>query len=316
MPSLTLTGKNRVHMILKPGRILLLLVCIVSLDMGILSAETVSMQTGGVTVFFEKPLTSVAAEVTEVYSSVKYELQRTFRWEIDFRPDIVLARDRDTFRKMVGVDSIIAFAVPDRNLIVLDMSRVYTKPFTLKSTLKHEICHLVLHRYLDGEKLPRWLDEGVCQWASGGIAELASEYEGRALAGATASGGLIRIRELDRFPYDEKSLILAYEESRSIVEYIVGEFGKDGLLRLLGELREGESLDDAVRNSVSMSLYELEDKWHAHLKRKYTWFYYLSSNLYTILFVFAAAITVYGFIRLMKKKREYVDEDEDEERGG
>jgi hypothetical protein len=291
--------------------IILLLVFFLPLFSDILLAETNSIQKADTTVFYEKGLASAAGEVAEVYSSVRHDLQKTFGWEIDFRPDIVLAGDRDTFRKIVGVDSIIAFAVPGRNLIVLDMSRVYTKPFTLKSTLKHEVCHLVLHRYIGSERLPRWLDEGVCQWVSGGLGELDTEGGRRYLPGAAVSGSLFSLGEMARFPYEEKSIALAYEQSRSIVEYTVKEFGEEGLLRILEGLKEGESLDRAIRNSTSMSLYELEEKWHAHLKRKYTWFYYLSSNLYTILFVFAAAITVYGFIRLMKKKREYVDEDEE-----
>lgn len=298
-------------MTLRHYRILLLLFSL-PLFSGILFAEIQSIRRGDSAIFYEKGLASAAAEVAEVYSSAKRDLHKTFGWEIDFRPDIVLASDRDAFRGMVGVDSIIAFAAPHRNLIVLDMSRVYIKPFTLKSTLKHELCHLILHRYIDGERLPRWLDEGVCQWASGGIGELEAEGGGGYLAGAVVSGELFSLGEIGRFPDEEKSLALAYEQSRSVVEYIVREYGEDSLLKILGGLRRGESVHGAIGQSISLSIYELEERWHAHLKRKYTWFYYLSSNLYTILFVFAAAITVYGYIRLMKKKREYLDEDEDD----
>ncbi len=255
----------------------------------------------------------VAREIAEIYPAVSSELSRTFRWEIDFSPEIVLAKDRDTFRKMVGSDSILAFAVPERNLIVLDTSRVYTKPFTLRTTLKHELCHLVLHRNIQGDRLPRWLDEGICQWASGGIAELMAEDSDKALAQAAASDMLIPIRELERFPEEDKSLLLAYEESKSFVEYLISKSGEEGLLQAMGYFKEGNSLDDAIQRSFSMSLHDLEQDWQAHLKRKYTWFYYLSSNLYTILFVFAALITVYGFIRLLQKKRAYKDEEAEEE---
>jgi hypothetical protein len=281
-----------------------------------LSAETASIQTRAVNVLFEKPLTPVAREIAEIYPAVSSELSRTFRWEIDFRPEIVLAKDRDTFRKMVGSDSILAFAVPDRNLIVLDTSRVYTKPFTLRTTLKHELCHLVLHRNIQGDRLPRWLDEGICQWASGGIAELMVEDPDKVLAQAAASDMLIPLRELERFPDEEKSLLLAYEESRSFVEYLISKSGEEVFLQAMGHFKEGNSLDEAIQRSFSMSLHDLEQDWHSRLKRKYTWFYYLSANLYTILFVFAALITIYGFIRLLKKKRAYKDEEAEEEDRG
>ena len=197
----------------------------IALSVSFLSAETGSIQTRAVTIVFEKPLMPVAREITEIYPAVSSELSRTFRWEIDFRPEIVLAKDRDTFRKMVGSESILAFAVPDRNLIVLDTSRVYTKPFTLRTTLKHELCHLVLHRNIQTDRLPRWLDEGICQWASGGIAELMAEDSDKALAQASASDRLIPLRELEQFPDEDKSLLLAYEESKSFVEYLISKSG-------------------------------------------------------------------------------------------
>jgi hypothetical protein len=289
-------------------------VVFIALSASFLSAETGSIQTSAANISFEKHLMPVAREIIEIYPAVSSELSRTFRWEIDFRPEIVLAKDRDTFRKMVGSDSILAFAVPQRNLIVLDTSRVYTKPFTLRTTLKHELCHLVLHRNIEGDRLPRWLDEGICQWASGGIAELMAEDSDKALAQATASDMLIPIGGLEQFPEEDKSLLLAYEESKSFVEYLISKSGEEGFLQAVGYFKEGNSLDEAIQRSFSMSLHDLEQDWQAHLKRKYTWFYYLSSNLYTVLFVFAALITVYGFIRLLQKKRAYKDEEE-EDRG-
>jgi hypothetical protein len=286
-----------------------------ALSASFLSAETGSIQTGAANIVFEKPLMPVAREIAGIYPAVSSELSGTFRWEIDFRPDIVLAKDRDTFRKMVGSDSILAFAVPERNLIVLDTSRVYTKPFTLRTTLKHELCHLVLHRNIHGDRLPRWLDEGICQWASGGIAELMVEDPDKALAQAAASDRLIPLRELERFPDDEKFLLLSYEESRSFVEYLISRFGEDEFLQAVGHYKEGNSLDEALQKSFSMGLDDLERDWQSRMKRKYTWFYYLSSNLYTILFVFAALVTVYGFIRLLHKKRAYKDEEAEEDKG-
>jgi hypothetical protein len=281
----------------------------------LLHAETNSIQTSEVEVLFEKPLANLAQEVIKAYTFVKNELAETFHWEIDFKPKVILVKDKDTFKKITGSDIILAFAVPDRNLIVLDTSRVYIKPFTLETTLKHELCHLILHRNIEQERLPRWLDEGVCQWSSGGIAELMTDSEGRALTKATISDRLIDIGELDRFPMDEKSLILAYEQSKSFVEYIVSEYGKDKMLDLLGNLKTGYPIHEAIQKSLSISLFELEKNWHAYLKRKHTWFLYLSNNLYAIIFFLAALVTVYGFIRLLKKKRAYKDEEEEEERG-
>jgi hypothetical protein len=265
-----------------------------------------SIQTGEAAVLFEKPLKSMAGEVAGIYPDVKEELVKTFKAKIDFRPSIILTRERNKFTRMAGSNIVIAFAVPGRNLIVLDASRVYAKPFTLGSTLKHELCHLVLHRNIPNENLPRWFDEGVCQWASGGVAELISGEGDMALSNAVMSGRQIGLNNLDRFPADERSLALAYEESKSVVEYIATKYGKEGVLRIIKYLQEGNSINGALRKGLSINLSGLEENWHAYLKRKYTWASYLSANLYTILFAFAALITIYGFVRLLKKKKSYL----------
>ena len=237
-------------------------------------AEIHSIQSKDMTVLYEGPLTNAAREVARVYPSVKGELTDTVRWRIDFSPEIVLVKDRESFRKMTGSDLVVAFAVPARNLIVLDMSRVYAKSFTLETTLKHELCHLLLHRNIEGKNLPRWLDEGFCQWASGGIAELA-DYGNDDLSSAVVSDRLMSMSELESFPSDGRSLKLAYEESKSFIEYIVGEYGRPGVLHMLEYLKDGDSINASVRKSFSIGMSELEGNWLAYLKRRHTWFYYL-----------------------------------------
>lgn len=289
----------------------LLFVCGIFLQ--ILYAADSTVRSDEAEVFAEESLTNLAREVLRVYPSVRKDLEETFHWKVDFRPKIFLVKDRETFRKITGSDLILAFAVADRNLIALDTSRILTRPFTLETTLKHELCHLVLHRHIENVRLPRWLDEGVCQWSTGGIAEIVMENGDRYLTKATISDRLIEMRALERFPMDERSLILAYEESRSFVEYIVGEYGSSRLLMVLADMKEGHPVDEAVQKNLSLSLFEIENHWRAHLKRKHTWFLYVSNNLYAILFFLAALVTVYGFFRLMKKKRDYKDDEEDEQ---
>ena len=119
---------------------------------------------------------SVVAEKTAgFYPDLKAELEETIGWKIDFKPGIVLVKDNNTFQKMSGSSLIVAYALPDQGIIVIDYSRMKTDPFTLEATIKHELCHLLLHENIGSEKLPRWLDEGVAQWASGGLADIVME---------------------------------------------------------------------------------------------------------------------------------------------
>ena len=275
-----------------------------------LSAAPESFQTRDLEVLYDKNSLYMAEEVVKMYPDIREELEKSLPWKTDFQPRILLVKDRHAFIQAAGSDIFLAYAVPRRYLIVLDASRVYSKPFTLETTLKHELCHLLLHRHIADAGLPRWLDEGVCQWASGGISELLATYGGNALAKAIMADTIMRIKDLETFPKDEASLVLAYEQSKNFIEYIAGQYGQDSIVRILNYMREGNTVDESIQKSLSISLHELEHTWHAHLRGKYLWFSYLSSNLYTILFLLGGLITIYGFIRFLKKKREYVDEEE------
>ena len=179
---------------------------------------------------------------------------------------------------------IVAFALPGQHFMAIDYSKMGVHPFTLYVTLKHEMCHLMLGSYIKG-RLPRWVDEGVAQWVTGGLSEVMAERRGSALAAATASRRLIRLEDLaETFPGNRESLILAYEESRSVIEYISRRYGKEEILEILGRMRNGEALADAIRDVMPVTLAQLEEDWHDDLMERATWFFLVADNVYEILF--------------------------------
>ncbi len=276
------------------------------------AAKTDIIQSEEVIIQFERPLRNAAHEVKGIYPTIKAELEKTFGWRLDFRPTVIIIKDKETFQRMAVGNLIVAYAVPQRNLIVIDYSKMKTHPFTIRATLKHELCHLLLHHHIRGGNLPKWLDEGISQWISGGIAEIIMGGKGAVLKQATLSGRFISIRDLTKtFPREEKPLLLAYEESKSIVEYIHREFGTSGILQVISHLRDGDEVDVAILKGLSIPLDELEKRWHNDLKKRITWFTYLSKNLYPVLFFLAGLVTIYGFIKFLIKKRAYKDEEED-----
>ena len=273
--------------------------------------NTEIIQTDQLSVLFEKPLRIAAKEIVDMYPTLRTELENTLEWTIEFKPTIVLVNDSEKFQEMTGNSLIVAYAVSQRNLIVIDHSKMNTKPFSLGSIIKHELCHLLLHDKISSVILPRWLDEGVSQWVSDGIAEIIMSRKGSILDQAVLSNKLLSLRRLDeRFPRDEKSLLLAYEESKSLVEFINQAFGRKGLLDLLKHMEDGDEVDVAILKSFSIPPDELQRRWQTHLKKRITWFSYLANNLYAILFFLAALITVAGFVRVVIKKRRYGDTEE------
>ena len=111
-----------------------------------LQAEnTEIIQTDQLSVLFEKPLRIAAKEIVDMYPTLKTELEKTLEWTIEFKPKIVLVNDSKKFQEMTGNSLIVAYAVSQKNLIVIDYSKMNTKPFSLGPIIKHELCHLLLH---------------------------------------------------------------------------------------------------------------------------------------------------------------------------
>ncbi len=161
--------------------------------------------------------------------------------------------------------------------------------------------------------LPRWLDEGICQWVSGSLGEILVG-KGVAAGAINPARHPIPLRQLAvSFPKDKDSLIQAYVESRLFVEYLVARYGKESLLRVLQHLREGLSIDQAISGATSKSLQNLEDEWLEELRSKNMWLLWASQNLYELLFLLAAILTIVAFVRLMIRKKRYDPDEEDED---
>jgi hypothetical protein len=268
-----------------------------------------------VVVLFENSLEFAAKEVADIYPALKKELEKTFKWNFNFKAKVLLIKNSKKFQMITGSNLIVGIAIPKRYEIIINYSEFNKHPFAIKMTLKHEMCHLLLHHYIRRDNLPKWLDEGICQWISGGLGEIIMNKNRPVLSKAILKGEYISLRYLtNKFPKDKNSLLLAYEESRSLVEYINSKFGKNGILNILRYMKDGDEVDVAILKSLSISFEELEKKWHTYLRKKFTWITYLTylgNHLYEILFFLSALLAICAFIKLLMKKRAYEDGDED-----
>ena len=277
-----------------------------------LAADFERLHRNGLTVLYTPSLQAAAVEALDLYPGVRKSLEESLAWRISFQPTLILIKDRRSFVQMAGSDLFVAYAVPERNLMVIDYSKMTVHPFSIEVTLKHELCHLLLHHYVDRKNLPKWLDEGVAQWVSGGLAEIITHRKGYALKRARLTRRYLSWEALrDRFPRDRDALVLAYEQSESIVAYIVAHFGLDGLIELLHHLHKGDHPDVAVSKALFTSMDQLEAAWQRDLGRGLTLFSILVNHLYEILFFLAALTTVYGFVRYLMKKKTYEEPDHD-----
>ena len=278
----------------------------------LLAAEPSVLDTPQLVVVYDQGLKQAALQVLEAYPSIKQTLESIFKWPVNFRPTLVLINNQKKFRQLAGHELVVAYALPPKKVVVIDYSKMNTAPFTLQSIFQHELCHLLLHHYIKEDNLPRWLDEGICQWASDGLADILMDTKRTRLSAAILSGNYFDLAKLAyRFPHDKNGLMLAYEQSKSVVEYMIRQYGPQGLRDLLDLLRQKGDIEFAFEKGLAISFEKFEDQWRKHLKANINWFTYLSVHLYEVLFVSAALLTILGFIRRLHRKRVYEKGDEE-----
>jgi tetratricopeptide (TPR) repeat protein len=133
----------------------------------------------------------------------------------------------------------------------------------VREILFHEYTHAVVHDVADG-KCPMWLNEGL------------AEYEGKTqravplvhLARAYERGGLIPWGSLsDQFsawlPRDQ--VALGYEESYSVVRYLIQRYGFWRVRRVLKAIADGRPWDAALVDEYRLKLPRLETLWRETL---------------------------------------------------
>jgi hypothetical protein len=268
------------------------------------TAQPLTIENKDIVMVYEKPLESAAAEVVRLYPKLKQELEDFFGWNLAFKPRVVLVHNTQSFQRLARNKLFVAFAVPEKQLVVIDYSKMNTRPFNLSITLKHELCHLLLHGHISRPNLPKWLDEGVCQWVSDGIGEIFVNKGWSGLDAAVMAGRIIPLRQLtDYFPRDGAALILAYEQSKSLINYVDRQYGDQAIMEMLDFLKNGATPETALLNSLAISSRQLENQWLGHLESTPRWLVFLASHLYAIIFFLAAVLTLLGFIRYRRRRQ-------------
>lgn len=256
-----------------------------------------------------------ARALLDAYPDARAKIETALGWEFSSRPGLLLLGNREAFRRMAGNPLVTAFAVPKANLVVIHVSPATGNPYLLRETFIHELCHLLLHEHIDGDSLPLWLDEGVCQWVSGSLGEIAA---GEALdtSGIDIARHPIPMTALEnRFPDSGGPMLQAYAQSRSLIEYVVSLYGRDGLQRILQVLKEGHRVDQAIGQATGISYGELEQRWLHHIRGRSVRLIWASQHLYDILFFAGALLTIIAFARLWARKRRHLAEDDDTDEG-
>ncbi|MBI5564187.1 MAG: hypothetical protein HY870_04785 [Chloroflexi bacterium] len=134
-----------------------------------------------------------------------------------------------------------------------------------KRTQAHELTHVLVGQLTFSclSDIPTWLQEGLAVYGEGGP-EDASQ---RQLDQAIKDDDLLSVRSLSgNFSEDSAKADLSYSQSYSLVNFLIEEYGQDKMTALLKSLRDGNTVDDALKSVYNFDVDGYEDAWRAYVK--------------------------------------------------
>ncbi len=205
-------------------------------------------------------------------------------------------------------DSVTGGAVPEwaAGIAVPALGRVVLPTFAwermsnaqLYTTLRHELAHVALHRWLAPSRIPRWFDEGYARWAAG-------EWSFDAVWQLRLAFLLRRTPPLERLTLDwpsaQPDARLAYLLATSAVAHLMRLSGERGLEVLLRRWRETGSFDDALRLTLGMTPGQFEESWIDAVENRYAWPVFLAHSV--VFWLFAGVILVALFFIRRRRDR-------------
>lgn len=219
---------------------------------------------------------------------------------------VYFAPDAERFDSLTGglaPEWGAGIAIPARDMIVLPAyASDRGSPLDLVQTLRHEIAHIALHRYLAPARPPRWFDEGYARIAAGEW-DLEAAWQLRL---AFATGNAPHLDSLDLgWPRGRHDARIAYLLSSTAVAYLLDRGGERALAIFLERWRETRSIEVAMRRTYGLTLGQFEEDWREEVRDRYGWAYFLANTL--IFWFFGGLLLLILYIRRRRRNRERLE---------
>ena len=188
-----------------------------------------------------------------------------------------------------------AVAVPARNLIVL---KSFEEQKSLRTSTIHELTHIMLHTVVDSMAIPRWFDEGLAVYYSDDKTLAARNQVSRALT----SESIIPLDEIGNvLSFDQHKAQLAYQESYLTIVFIIREFGRSGLQKLIRAMKTSGSMDKALQQAFGMDMEGLEAAWYRFIRQKRRWNIFIDFEIF--IWILILLLFLIGFVAIRLRNR-------------
>jgi Peptidase MA superfamily len=297
------TGKSIVMRLL----ILTLIVTVVLSGITLANETTISRPWG----IYHFDRSDWVARADTLLPIVRDRLRGLLGDSLRYLPEIYIEESSESFEARIGggfPDWGAAAAIPLRRMIILKSPDIAPSGKSLEELMAHEYAHLAVADRCGLYSPPRWFDEGMAMFVS-------SEWsweDNLAMSKAAVFGDFIPLAEIDNVNrFGESRAHVAYAQSYRAVEYMVGQYGKDGLRLFLQTVALGQSADSALVVAVGSTQAGFQSELFDQL--------HVSYNITTLfmdtiwLWLFLAALVIIGFVLQRFRRRRYEKKWEREE---
>jgi hypothetical protein len=212
----------------------------------------------------------VARSAEEDYSKIAQDLGFTRHdnfWLWDRRAKIYIYRARADFTRATGAPKWAAGKADYQARLIATYEGSET---FIDSVLPHELTHLIFMEFVGfTADIPLWLNEGVAQWEDA----LARDRALRLVRGLHADKRLTPLTRLMTVTVGDVGstgqAVAFYAQAVSLVGFMIEKHGSAQFRVFCGELRDGKSVEDALRFTYPgtiRSMESLETEWHQHLE--------------------------------------------------
>lgn len=181
-----------------------------------------------------------------------------------------LARLSTLTEKEIETTGTIALSKYEKLMVVSPRATVLGYPWM--DTLAHEYTHLVIS-HVSHDTVPVWMHEGLARfeqtrWRAAPSTSLGA-VDQHLLATALTKRRLISLDAMHpsmaKLPSQEAAA-LAYAEVFTLIGWLHGKVGYDGLRQILVAQRDGKSAQRAVSEALDRRWLQVERDWQAHLR--------------------------------------------------
>lgn len=213
-------------------------------------------------------ITEVIDAAEDYYQKITRDLgfTRYDSWLWEERAKIYIYKDSENYHASSGKPSWASGHAE------YEKKTIYTYPLAwgfFDTLLPHELGHIIFREFVGfrNNKVPLWLDEGVACYQErtrrwGSEKEVKKTVESKTFIPLNE---LTEIKSLSDFDKDKVELF--YNESVSIVSFLITNYGKYNFARLCKALKDENSLDQAIDSAYARfdNLKELNDVWYKYL---------------------------------------------------